>query len=85
MCLENEFISLLRLPIRMGRISAVPRAGQYQKGNLPTPMMDLRRSVQPVLYRPEECFTNFHILNGRLIQALPGRKQAVKEQGNLWI
>lgn len=67
----------------MGRISAAPRAGQHQKGNVPTLMMDLGRSVQPLLYRPEECFTNFHIPNGKLVQALPGRTQAVKEQGNL--
>lgn len=82
MCLENEFTSLPRLPSRMSRISA---AGQHQKGNLPTPMKDLGGSVQPLLYRPEQGFTSFHILNGRLVQALPGRKQAVKEQGNLWM
>lgn len=83
MRLGNEFTSLLRLPRRTGRICAAPPAGQHQKGNVPILMMDLGKSAQPVLNRPEECFTNFHIPNGKLVQALPGRRQAVKEQGNL--
>lgn len=62
-----------------GRISAVP----HRKS--PAATMALGRSVQPVLHRPEQCFTNFHILYGRLVQALPGRNQAVREQGTLWI
>lgn len=83
---RNEFTSLLRLPSRTGRISAVPPAGQHQKGNVPTVMMEMGRSAQPGLYRPQECFHQLpHTPNGRLVQALPGRKQAVKEQGNLWI